>query len=116
MATNEIATMLRPGGKSDPLRSFIVQVPDLFALVDRCIENDVRIPMLCRPNNRFTTDHTRNPHARMRLLQWQHPRVNHAELIMIAFPAERPRLGPRLNNDVVSFVEAFAVECGIGIG
>src|SRR5688572_7486415 len=61
-------------------------------------------------------EHTGDPHARMRLLQRQRPRVHDAVLIVRALPAERSVLGPRLDDQLVRLLEALAVVSGIHPG
>src|SRR5437773_2769422 len=49
-------------------RGLVVQFPDLLRLRDRCVECDIRIPLLRCPDDRFLTDDTRYPHARIGFL------------------------------------------------
>src|ERR1051325_5843287 len=46
---------------------------------------------------------------RVRLLQRRRPRIDHAVVVVVALVAEGPGLGPRLDDDVVRFLEALAV-------
>ena len=46
----------------------------------------------------------------MRLLVRAHPRVHVAVVIVPTFPPERPRVRPRLDDEIVRLLEALAVE------
>ncbi len=52
----------------------------------------------------------------MRRLQRQRPGVHHAVVIVVALPAEGPALRPRLDDQVVGFLEALAVEGRVDAG
>src|SRR5437764_49766 len=92
MTTHQITPMFRSSGKAGGCGRFVVQLPDLFALLNRRVEYDVGIPVLSRPDNSLTAHYTGNPYARVWLLQRQHPGINYTQLIVVAFPAEWPRL------------------------
>ena len=94
----------------------IVTLPDFLRVLDRGIEADIRIAVLRRPDDRFVTDDARNPDARVRLLQRQRPGVHDALMEVLALPPERTRHGPGLHDQVVRFLEPFAVEGGVGVG
>src|SRR5215470_2496890 len=107
--------MFRAGFEPYSLSGLVIQLPDLLALRDGRIQNNVGVPMFRRPDNGLTTDDARNPYARMRLLQRQHPRIHHTQVIMIALPTKWSWLSPRFNNHIVRFVKSLAVESGIGV-
>src|SRR5262249_22559551 len=87
-----------------------VQPPDLLGLLDRGVERNVGIALLRRPDDRLLADHARDPDARIGLLQWHGPRVDHTMLVVRAFKAERAGLRPRLDDQLVRLLEALAVE------
>src|SRR5215510_3829751 len=109
----EIAAVFRAGLVTNRCRGLVVEFPDLLRLWDRCVECDIRIALLRRPDDRFLADHTRYPHARIRLLQWKSPRIDDSVLIVRALPAEWSGHGPGLDDQVVSLFEALAVVSGV---
>ena len=116
VASNQVAALRRSRLVAGFLRDLVVDFPDLLALFDRQVERDVGIAMLRRPHDGLAAGNPGNPDPRMRLLHRQRPRIDHAQLVMLAFPAPRPRRGPGLDDQVVGFLEALAVEGGIGVG
>src|SRR5438876_6177741 len=72
---SEIAAVLRAGLVADCGRGIVVKFPDLFRLRDGRVERDIGVALLRCPNDRFLADDTWYPHARIRLLQWEGPRV-----------------------------------------
>src|SRR5215510_11634222 len=77
MTAHQITAMFRSSGKAGGCGRFVIQLPNLFALLDRRVENDIRIAVLSRPDNSLTADYTRNPYARVWLLQRQHPGIDY---------------------------------------
>jgi hypothetical protein len=51
----------------------------------------------------------------MGLLDRHHPRVDDPEMKMLPFPAEGPWSRPCFDQEVVAFLEAFAIVHGIGV-
>src|SRR4029453_8071726 len=88
----------------------IVELPDLLGRVDGGAERDVRGTLLRRPDDRLLAEHAGDPDSRVGLLERYRPRVDHAMLIVGSLPAEGAGLGPRLDDQVVRFLEALAVE------
>ena len=52
----------------------------------------------------------------MGLLQRHLEGIDHAEVVVLAFPTPGAGLGPGLHHEVVGFLEPFAVEQRVGIG
>ena len=82
----------------------------------RGVQRDVGVAVLGRPDDRLGAQDARNPDARVGLLERRRPGVDHAVLIVGALPAERPRLGPGLDDQVVRLFEALAVEGRVDAG
>src|SRR5215831_7586134 len=116
VAALEIAAVFRPRGVARLRGHGVVEGPDLLGGVDGRAERDVRIALARGPDDRLLAQHARNPHARVRLLQRDRPRIYHPVLVVRALPAEGARLRPRADDQVVRFLEALAVEGGVDAG
>src|SRR5208283_3203435 len=51
----------------------------------------------------------RNPHRRMRLLNWTRPDVDHRQFEVLSVPCENLRRLPRFQNEVVRLVVTLAL-------
>ena len=58
--------------------------------------------------HRLQAARARNPDRRVRLLQRARPRIDVAHAVVLAAEGERPRSGPRLDDQIVRFVELLA--------
>ena len=76
----------------------------------------VRVSVLRCPDNALRAAGAREPDVGPWLLHGQHPRVYHAILIVLSFVAERARLGPALDDQVVGFLETLPVLGGFDSG
>ena len=110
---DQIAEILRPRRVANLGRGLRICVPDRLGRIDRGVQRDVRIALLRRPDHRLARQHARYPHAWIRLLHRHRPGVDHALLVVRAFPAERTRRGPGLLDQVMRLDEAFAVVRGV---
>src|SRR6266705_2944358 len=81
--------------------------------VDRRIgigfQEDERIMMLRTPLQGLGTAGAGNPDRRVGFLQRRFEGIDHPEMVMGAFPAERSGGGPGLDNQVVRFLKALTV-------
>jgi hypothetical protein len=116
VAALQVAAVLGPARVAGLLRDLVVLLPDLLGRLDLGAERDVGIALLGRPDDRLLAEHARDPHPRVRLLQRDRPRVHHPVLVVRAFPPERSRLRPRLDDEVVRLLEALPVVGGIDAG
>src|SRR6185312_6778389 len=89
---------------------------DLVVVVERLLsrfkfgrEHDVGVSMLCRPGDGVAAQDTGNPDRRVRLLIRARPRVYVPVVVVLALPAERSRVCPCLDDEVVGFLEALPV-------
>ena len=71
--------------------------------------------MLGGPAHGLYADGGGYPDLRVGLLVGAHPGVDVAVVVVLALPAEGAGIGPRLDNEVVGFLESFAVEDGRGV-
>src|ERR1700693_4727113 len=71
--------------------------------------------LLSAPSNRLGAKGAGNPHLRMRLLIGQRPRIHMAIVKMFALIAPGTGPGPRLDDEVVGFLEVLAVVSRIGV-
>src|SRR5437588_280900 len=78
----------------------VVELPDALRLLNRRVERDIGVALLGCPDDRLLADDAWDPHARIRLLQGQSPRIDDAVLIVRALPAERAGHGPGLHDQV----------------
>lgn len=92
-----------------------IDIPQLYRRFEERRQSYIRIAMLGAPHHRFGAQQTRNPDRRVRLLNWQAPRIDETIMEVLAFITEGTRLRPRLNHHLVRFVEILAVEGGIRI-
>src|SRR5436309_7646576 len=116
VAALQVTAILGAAGVAGLQRDLVVELPDLLGRLDLGAERDVGIALLRGPDDRLLAEHAWDPHARVRRLQRHRPRVHHAVLVVRAFPAERPGLGPRLHDQRVRLLEALAVVRGIDAG
>jgi len=104
---NQIAEVLRPC-LIPVFRRFIgVDVPQVTGRPDRRAQSDIGIAVLCTPLYRLRTQYTRNPDWRMWFLIRHCPRIHVTAMEMLAFIAPWSGFGPRLDDEVVSFVEVL---------
>src|SRR5208282_4481412 len=96
-------------GKARLSGHVVVDLPNPLRAVDRRVERDIGIAALGRPDDRLGADDTRDPHARMRLLQRYGPRVDDAVLVMGALPAERALARPRCNHQIMRLLKALPI-------
>src|SRR5262249_25699768 len=89
VATDQITALFGAALVPGLFGCVIVELPDFFTVLNRSVECEIWITVLRSPNNRFPARDSRNPNARVRLLQWQDPWVDDAELVMPAFPSPR---------------------------
>ena len=77
---------------------------------------EVGIVPLGAPYDRVGAAGAGNPHRRVGFLQRYLEGVHHSEVVVLALPAEGARRCPRLENQVVGFLESLPVVHGVGIG
>src|SRR5690349_13055043 len=68
------------------------------------------------PADRLRAQDAGRPDRRVWLLQWQLPRIDDAQVIVLAFPAEGSGHGPGLLDQREGFLEPLAVVRRIGVG
>src|SRR5215470_12480706 len=71
--------------------------------------------MLGAPLHGFRTKYAGNPHLRIRFLVRQGPGVHMAIVKMFSLIAPRTGSCPRLDNEIVGFIEVFTIVGGIGV-
>src|SRR5437667_3980043 len=116
VAALQIAAVLGAAGVADLLGHLVVRFPDLLGRLDLGAQRDVWIALPGGPDDRLLAEHAGNPVAWVRRLQRHRPWVHHAVLVVRALPAERPGLGPRLDDQRMGLLEALAVVGGIDAG
>src|SRR5262249_24388546 len=116
VAALEVAAILGTARVARLGRDRIVELPDLLGRLDGGAERDVGVALLRGPDDRLLAEHAGNPYPGMGLLQRHRPRVHDAMLVVRAFPPERAGLGPGLDDQVVRFLEALAVESRVDAG
>ena len=84
--------------------------------VEGAAENEIGDPLLGGPADGLGAEDAGRPDRRMRLLQRQLPRIDDAQMVVLALPAERAGHGPGLLDEVEGFLESLAVIGGIGVG
>src|SRR5262245_50099322 len=104
---------------SDDLISFgsgnAIHVKELFGHVERSEKCHVRIAMPGGPLGCFRAGGAGHPDGRVRFLNGHNPGIDDTIMIMLALPAEGPRRGPSLDDQVVRFLKALAVIGRIGV-
>src|SRR5437667_6440599 len=106
MAALQVAAILRSPGIPGLGRDRIVQLPDLLGRVDGGAERDVRVALARRPHDGLLAHHARDPHARVRLLQRNRPRVDDPVLVVRALEPDGPHLRPRADGQLVRLLRA----------
>src|SRR5712691_8199156 len=109
MAANQVAALLRPRLIAHFLGGLVVDLPDVERLLYRRVQTNVRITMPGSLYYRLHTRDTRDPDARVGLLQRQGPRVDDTKLIVVPLPPERPWLRPELDDEIVGLLEPLPV-------
>ena len=107
--------MLRAGGVSSLGGALVVVVERLLRRLHACCQHHVRIAALSRPLHGAAADGARDHDQRVRLLVGPRPRVHVAVLVVLAFEAERPRLRPGFDDELVRLLEAFPVVGRLGV-
>ena len=107
--------MLRAGFVAVLAGDFVVVLERLLGRFEVGGEHDVRIAMLSRPLDRVAAHDARNPDLRVWILNRPRPRIDVAEVVVLAFPAERAGGRPGLDYEVVSLLEALPVEGRLGV-
>src|SRR5262249_5288660 len=92
-----------------------VDVPQIACRSNRGAQPNVGIAMFRTPPDRLRAQHARNPNRRMGLLIGQGPGIHMPVMEMLALIAPGARSRPRLNNEVMRFVEVLAVISGVGV-
>src|SRR5215470_962065 len=92
-SVDEVAEMLRGGGPTVLARDIVVDLPALRGGVEGAAKHEIGDALLGRPADRLRAEDARRPDRRVRLLQWQLPWVDDAQVIVLALPAERARHG-----------------------
>src|SRR5271166_4087662 len=108
----EVAKILRARLVAVLERLVGIQVPHVAGRRQRGAEAEVGMALLGAPSDGLGAQRAGNPHLRMRLLIRQCPRIYMPVVKMFALIAPRSRPGPRLNDEVVRFLEVFAVVGG----
>ena len=101
--------MLRAGLEARLRRHFIVVGEGLHRRLQFGGEHQVGIAVAGGPGHRVAAHHAGNPDRRVRVLVGPRPRIHVAVVVVLAFPAERAGLRPRLDDEVVRFLEALPV-------
>src|SRR5918999_4555912 len=84
--------------------------------LDVRLEVDVWVVAFRTPDQRLRAAGAGDPDGRMRLLEWRLKGVHHPELVVLPLPAKRPRRCPRLDDQLVGFLETLAVIYGVAVG
>src|SRR5579863_1151405 len=111
----QVAEIFRPDLVTLFRRGVAIHIPQLHRRFEERRQRDIRVTMLRAPDYGLGTEQPWNPDRRMRFLDRQAPRIDEAVVEMLALVAERTRPGPRLDHDVVGFVEIFAVKRGVRV-
>src|SRR5215469_8453863 len=74
----------------------VVDVTTGRGRVERAAEDEIGNALLGCPTDRFRAQDAGRPDRWVRLLQWQLPWIDDAQVIMLALPAERAGHGPGL--------------------
>src|SRR5262249_45177985 len=106
---NQIAEIFGACLVTLPLRFVGVVLPQVAGCRESRAESEVRISTLRAPQHGFRAERARNPHLGMWFLIRQRPRVHVAIVEMLALVTPGSRLGPRLHDKIVRFLEILPV-------
>src|SRR5215467_4456177 len=113
---DEEAEVVRRHGPAHLGGALPIEIEQLARDLERHQERYVRVAAAAGPHRRLWAGGAGNPDGRVWLLERQTPRIDVAEVIVAALPAERARLRPALQDQIVALLEALAVVDRIRVG
>ena len=84
--------------------------------IESAAQNEIGDALPRRPADRLRTQDAGRPDRRVRFLQRQLPRIDDAQVIVLALPAERAGHGPGLLDQREGLFEPLSVVGGVGVG
>src|SRR5215475_10242084 len=109
MDAPEVSEILRSGFVSHFRSGLGVKIGHRNRHLGISLEVDVGIVMARTPLQRLRASHTGDPKRWMRFLERGFEGIDHAKVVVLAFPSKWTGRGPGLDYQIVSFLEPLPI-------